>query len=56
MLQIALWLPIGLLVFWLLLNYIGKIVDALWEILMPIIDTKPIDLRTKFGEWAGERV
>ncbi|XP_076166474.1 inactive hydroxysteroid dehydrogenase-like protein 1 [Ptiloglossa arizonensis] len=52
MLQIALWLPIGLLVFWLLLNYIGKIVDALWEILMPIIDTKPIDLRTKFGEWA----
>ncbi|CAK9802329.1 Inactive hydroxysteroid dehydrogenase-like protein 1 [Anthophora quadrimaculata] len=52
MLQIVLWLLVGLLLLWLFLNYISKVASILWEILMPIVDTKPVDLRTKFGEWA----
>lgn len=53
MLRMIFWLLIGLLFFWLLLDYVSKIVGILWEILVPIIDSKPVDLRTKFGEWAG---
>ncbi|XP_076640227.1 inactive hydroxysteroid dehydrogenase-like protein 1 isoform X2 [Colletes latitarsis] len=52
MLQIAFWLLIGLLVLWLLINYLSKVIGALWEVFMPLIDTKPINLRSKFGEWA----
>lgn len=52
MLQIALWLMAGLILSWLFLNYIGRMVIALWEVFMPLIDRKPIDLRTKFGHWA----
>ncbi|XP_076752429.1 inactive hydroxysteroid dehydrogenase-like protein 1 [Xylocopa sonorina] len=52
MLQIAFWLLIGLLFVWLLSSSISNVISALWEIFMPIIDSKPVDLRTKFGEWA----
>ncbi|OAD61328.1 Inactive hydroxysteroid dehydrogenase-like protein 1 [Eufriesea mexicana] len=52
MLQMIFWLLIGLLLLWLLLDYVSKIVSILWEILSPIIDLKPVDLKTKFGEWA----
>ncbi|XP_076246625.1 inactive hydroxysteroid dehydrogenase-like protein 1 [Calliopsis andreniformis] len=52
MLQIALWLLVGLILSWLLLNYVSRIAIAIWEILMPLLDRKPLDLRTKFGEWA----
>ncbi|XP_034183398.2 inactive hydroxysteroid dehydrogenase-like protein 1 [Osmia lignaria lignaria] len=52
MLQTAFWLLLGLLFVWLLFNYLSKIIDALWEILTLFIDTKPVDLRSKFGEWA----
>ncbi|XP_078040308.1 inactive hydroxysteroid dehydrogenase-like protein 1 [Augochlora pura] len=50
-LQLALWLLIGLIVLWLLLN-IARVVEAVWEILLPIFDSTPIDLKTRFGEWA----
>ncbi|XP_054014686.1 inactive hydroxysteroid dehydrogenase-like protein 1 [Hylaeus anthracinus] len=52
MLQLAFWLLIGLLVAWLLLNNVGSVVRAFWEFLVPLVNTKPIDLRKKFGEWA----
>nr|XP_033325770.1 inactive hydroxysteroid dehydrogenase-like protein 1 [Megalopta genalis]XP_033325771.1 inactive hydroxysteroid dehydrogenase-like protein 1 [Megalopta genalis]XP_033325772.1 inactive hydroxysteroid dehydrogenase-like protein 1 [Megalopta genalis]XP_033325773.1 inactive hydroxysteroid dehydrogenase-like protein 1 [Megalopta genalis]XP_033325774.1 inactive hydroxysteroid dehydrogenase-like protein 1 [Megalopta genalis] len=51
MLQLALWLLIGLIVLWLLLN-VARVVETVWEILLPIFDSTPIDLKTKFGEWA----
>lgn len=50
-LQLALWLLIGFVVLWLLLN-IARLAEAVWEILLPIFDSTPIDLKTKFGEWA----
>nr|XP_003706965.2 PREDICTED: inactive hydroxysteroid dehydrogenase-like protein 1 isoform X1 [Megachile rotundata] len=52
LLQLALWLVIVLILVWLSLNYISKLVNALWEIFLPLIGTKPVDLRSKFGEWA----
>lgn len=55
MLQLALWLLAGAILLWLLMNYVDQVIGALWEILMPIVDSKPIDLQTKFGEWAGNR-
>lgn len=27
---------------------------TLWEIFVSLINTKTVDLRTKFGEWAGK--
>lgn len=51
MLQLALWLLLGLVVLWLLLN-VAKIAEAVWEVLLPIFDSTPIDLKTRFGEWA----
>ncbi|XP_031843828.1 hydroxysteroid dehydrogenase-like protein 1 [Nomia melanderi] len=51
MLQLALWLLIGFLVLWLLINVI-RVVSAFREIFMPILDSSPVDLKTKFGEWA----
>lgn len=54
MLQIAFWLLVGLLFVWLLFNYLSKIIDALWEIVAIFIDSRPVDLRSKFGEWAGK--
>lgn len=52
MLEIAFWLLIGLILVWLLLSYVSKVAGVLWDVLMPIIDSKPVDLRAKFGEWA----
>lgn len=52
LLQIAFWPIIVLLLVWLSLNYIRKFVNTLWEIFMPLIGTKPVDLRSKYGEWA----
>lgn len=43
---------VGLLFTWLLVNYASKAVGALREILLPLIDSKPVDLREKFGSWA----
>lgn len=52
LLQLALWLLAGVILLWLLMNYVDQIISAVWEILIPIVDSKPIDLQTKFGEWA----
>ncbi|XP_017876666.1 hydroxysteroid dehydrogenase-like protein 1 [Ceratina calcarata] len=52
MIQIALWLLVGLLFTWLLVNYLSKVVAALREIIFPLIDSKPVDLQAKFGNWA----
>ncbi|KZC09553.1 Inactive hydroxysteroid dehydrogenase-like protein 1 [Dufourea novaeangliae] len=52
MMPLTLWLLVGFLVLWMLIIYVSRVVATLWEILMPLIDSKPIDFRAKFGEWA----
>lgn len=54
--EIALWLIAGLVVFWALLDPVSRVANAAWEILLPIFDSKPVDLRSEFGEWAGELI
>lgn len=50
LLLIAFWLLVSLI----LLGPITKFLRTLWEIIIQIYDKKPVDLRTKFGEWAGK--
>ncbi|XP_070161182.1 inactive hydroxysteroid dehydrogenase-like protein 1 [Polyergus mexicanus] len=49
---IAFWLLLSLIAFWILLGPATKVLRTLWEIIIQIYDKKPVDLRTKFGEWA----
>lgn len=51
---IALWLLVSLIAFWILLGPATKVLRTLWEIIIQIYDKKSVDLRTKFGEWAGK--
>ncbi|XP_043591994.1 inactive hydroxysteroid dehydrogenase-like protein 1 [Bombus pyrosoma] len=50
--QVVFWLFVIVLVLWLFANSVSRICGALWEILVPIINSKPLDLRAKFGDWA----
>ncbi|KAF3421208.1 hypothetical protein E2986_06538 [Frieseomelitta varia] len=52
MLEIIFWLFIILLSSLIVLSVVTRIGSTLWQIIVPIIDWKPIDLRTKFGDWA----
>lgn len=52
MLQMICWLLIILLSSLLVLNIITRIGSSLWQIIVLIIDSKPIDLRETFGDWA----
>ncbi|CAL1676267.1 unnamed protein product [Lasius platythorax] len=52
LLFIAFWLLVSLIAFWILLEPVTKVLHTLWEIIIQIYDKKPVDLRTKFGEWA----
>ncbi|KAK9305439.1 hypothetical protein QLX08_003562 [Tetragonisca angustula] len=52
MLEIIFWLFIILLSSLLVLNIVTRISSTLWQIIVPIIDWKPIDLRARFGDWA----
>ncbi|XP_033343137.1 inactive hydroxysteroid dehydrogenase-like protein 1 [Bombus vosnesenskii] len=52
MLQVVFWLFVIVLVLWSFSNSASRICGALWEILVPIINSKPVDLRAKFGDWA----
>jgi len=54
LLSIAFWLLVSLIGFWILLGPTTKVLRALWEIIIQIYDRKTVDLRTKFGEWAGK--
>ena len=54
MLQIIFWLFIILLLSLLVLNVVTRIGSTLWQIIVLIIDSKPIDLRARFGDWAGK--
>lgn len=54
LLLIAFWLLVSLIAFWILLEPVMKVLHTLWEIIIQIYDKKPVDLRTKFGEWAGK--
>ncbi|KAG6803641.1 inactive hydroxysteroid dehydrogenase-like protein 1 isoform X1 [Apis mellifera caucasica] len=51
-LEIVFWLFFTLLLISLLLTYIFNMGTTLWEIFVSLINTKTVDLRTKFGEWA----
>ncbi|KAK1126916.1 hypothetical protein K0M31_004537 [Melipona bicolor] len=52
MLQIIYWLFIILLSSLLVLTIITRIGSILWQIIVLIIDSKSIDLRATFGDWA----
>lgn len=52
LLTIAMWLLIGLIVVLTLLEPLGRVARVLWEIVRPLIDTKPVDIAAKFGKWA----
>ncbi|XP_035730056.1 inactive hydroxysteroid dehydrogenase-like protein 1 [Vespa mandarinia] len=49
---IILWSLGGLIALWLLFNFANHLISIIWEIFFPLINSKPINLRTKFGEWA----
>ncbi|XP_011500320.1 PREDICTED: inactive hydroxysteroid dehydrogenase-like protein 1 [Ceratosolen solmsi marchali] len=51
-LEVILWLICGLIVVWALLDPISRVASAAWEILVPIVNSKPVDLRSEFGDWA----
>lgn len=53
-LEIVFWLFFTLLLISLFLTYIFNMGTTLWEIFVSLINTKTVDLRTKFGEWAGK--
>lgn len=54
LITIAFWLLVTLICFWILLGPVTRFLRVLWEIIMQIYNKKAIDLRTKFGEWAGK--
>ena len=51
---IVLWLLVALIIIWAVLDPVSRVSRALWEILIPIFDSAPVDLKKKFGDWAGE--
>ncbi|XP_058794465.1 inactive hydroxysteroid dehydrogenase-like protein 1 [Phymastichus coffea] len=52
LLEVALYLVVGLIIFWALLDPVSRVANAAWEILLPIFDSKPVELKSTFGEWA----
>ncbi|XP_011303687.1 inactive hydroxysteroid dehydrogenase-like protein 1 isoform X2 [Fopius arisanus] len=52
LLAIGFWLLVAVLVLWALLDPFSRVSRALWEVLVPIINPVPVDLKSKFGEWA----
>lgn len=53
---IVMWVLVALIMLSAILDPVSRVSRALWEILVPIIDRTPVDLKAKFGEWAGEFV
>ncbi|KAK2587761.1 hypothetical protein KPH14_003869 [Odynerus spinipes] len=49
---IALWLLAGLIALWVLLEPISRLISTLWQTILPLVNSKSIDFRIKFGEWA----
>lgn len=54
LLTMAFWTLVTLITSWILLGPVTRVLRFLWEIIMQIYDKTTIDLRTKFGEWAGK--
>lgn len=54
--SIALWLLGAVLILWILLDPVSRISRALYEIIIPLISSNPIELKSKFGEWAGKLI
>lgn len=52
LLLIALWLLGGLIALWVLLEPISRLISTLWQTILPLVNSKSIDFRSKFGEWA----
>lgn len=54
---IAFWMLVTLITFWILFGPVMRFLRVLWEIIVlcKIYNKETIDLRTKFGEWAGKR-
>ncbi|XP_015182847.1 PREDICTED: hydroxysteroid dehydrogenase-like protein 1 [Polistes dominula] len=48
---VLLWLS-AFLVFWILSIPISRLLSTIWKTIFPLINSTPIDFRTKFGEWA----
>ncbi|XP_043502999.1 hydroxysteroid dehydrogenase-like protein 1 [Polistes fuscatus] len=49
---IILWWLSALFVIWISSISISRLLSTLWETIFPLINSTPIDFRTKFGEWA----
>ncbi|KAK0163879.1 hypothetical protein PV328_002565 [Microctonus aethiopoides] len=52
LLTISLWLLVSILILWALLDPVSRVSRALYEIIIPIIMVKTVDLKNQFGEWA----
>ena len=52
-LSVIFWIIIILIVFWALIDPISRVCNALGEVFWPIFNFRTIDLKAKFGEWAG---
>lgn len=51
-LSMALWLLLGLLGVLILFETTSRLIITLWQTIMPLVNSKTVDFRTKFGEWA----
>lgn len=51
-LSMALWLLLGLLGVLILFETTSRLIITLWQTIMPLVNLKTVDFRTKFGEWA----
>ncbi|KAI4494531.1 hypothetical protein M0802_008852 [Mischocyttarus mexicanus] len=49
---IILWWLSAFIVLWISSISISEILSTIWETIFPLINSTPIDFRTKFGEWA----
>lgn len=56
LLTISLWLLVSILILWALLDPVSRVSRALYEIIIPIIMVKSVDLKNQFGEWAGKHI
>ncbi|XP_014214432.1 hydroxysteroid dehydrogenase-like protein 1 [Copidosoma floridanum] len=51
-LEIVLWALVILVILWALLDPVYRVANAAWEVLLPILNSAPVDLKSRFGEWA----
>ncbi|XP_066598554.1 inactive hydroxysteroid dehydrogenase-like protein 1 [Prorops nasuta] len=49
---VAFWLIIAIILIWATFGQISRLIRTFKEVLTPLIDSKAVDLKSKFGEWA----